>query len=97
MRMDSAPVRVGSLFRQYRVIANVGGGGMGVVYRAQDTKLHRDVALKFIVHASGLSAKLGDRLRRAGFRFRDAERAVVLAVHDQDSGIFSNVGTAGSR
>jgi eukaryotic-like serine/threonine-protein kinase len=66
----------------YEILASIGAGGMGEVYRAKDTRLGREVALKILPESF---AREGDRLRR----FEQEARAVaalnhpnILAIHD---------------
>src|SRR5690606_39151086 len=72
----------GELFRQYRIAAKIGEGGMGVVYRAFDTTLGRDVALKFILNGAWIDQALGDRLRREARALAALNHPNILTIYE---------------
>ena len=77
----------GTRFGPYEVIAQIGAGGMGEVYRARDTKLNRDVALKILPEAVTLDGDRIARFRREAQVLASLNHPNVAAIYGiEDSG-----------
>ncbi|HEU4719892.1 MAG TPA: protein kinase [Gemmatimonadaceae bacterium] len=73
---------IGSSVAHYRIVARLGGGGMGVVYRARDTRLERDVALKFLPPHLGLDATAKSRFMVEARAAAALDHPNICTVHE---------------
>ena len=72
----------GSRLGPYEILSALGAGGMGVVYRAHDPRLGRDVAIKLLPAHLGHSAEATERLRREARAIGALEHPNICAIHD---------------
>ncbi len=72
----------GTRLGPYEVLAPIGAGGMGEVYRARDTRLHRDVAVKVLPAAVADDARALARFEREARALAAVSHPAILVLHD---------------
>src|SRR5579863_5580608 len=83
--MAASPPTIGQFLGRYRIVEQIGAGGMGVVFRAHDERLDRDVAVKVLPTGTLADETARKRFRREALSLSQLNHPNIATIYDFDS------------